>query len=87
VRGLGWTSEDIERFIASATPVVSALNEIRCISDVPPIEGFGATAIKYLIPDAVPEAAITLLTGGFGCGKSSLTSLLLACDLSGPIST
>jgi hypothetical protein len=47
---------------------------IRSITEVPPIEGFGSTAINYLIQDAVPEATITLLTGGFGCGKSSLTS-------------
>jgi hypothetical protein len=75
VRVLGCKAEDVKRLIAGAHVVRSAKPKgIQSISEVPPIEGFGSTQIKYLIQDVVPEATIVLLTGGFGCGKSSLTS-------------
>jgi hypothetical protein len=75
VRVLGWKAEDVKRLIAGAHLVQPAKAKgIQSIFEVPPIEGFGSTQINYLIPDVVPEATIVLLTGGFGCGKSSLTS-------------
>lgn len=53
---------------------IPAEPQIRSILDVPLIEGFGSTEINYLIRDVIPEAVIVLLTGGFGCGKSSLVA-------------
>jgi hypothetical protein len=47
---------------------------IRSIFDIPTVESFGSEAIAYLIADAIPESIIALLTGGFGCGKTSLAN-------------
>jgi hypothetical protein len=58
---------------------LSASSSIRTLADVPDVYSCDASAVLYVVEDLLPRAAVTLLTGAPGVGKSWLALRLAIC--------